>query len=112
MGGSIAADKKSCRKLHDRSMLTESNMCAHCSDVHSKGYGSTFFLKNKHFWQGKCHQLDQTSSSFDNPSNTSTTKVKQNRAEERFRASPVEKCINHHAAAQKRRKLALQRLRI
>jgi hypothetical protein len=54
-------------------------------------------------------QLDQTLSSFDNPSNTSTAEVKQNRAEpEQFRASPVGTRFNHHAAAQKRRKLALQ----
>jgi hypothetical protein len=33
MGGSIDVDKKSCRKLHYNSMLTESDMCSHCSEL-------------------------------------------------------------------------------
>jgi hypothetical protein len=119
MTRAIPADKKSCRKLHDKGMLTEANMCLHCSELHSKNYGSSFLFNNKHLWQNKCHRTNPPGKNSDQASNTisNITPAKRNRAEPaRFIDSPgggkkMNREMSEHGrsfAAQKRKRTALQ----
>jgi hypothetical protein len=126
MGRTIPADKKSCRKLHDKGILSEASMCTPCSELHSKNHSNTFLNKYKDLWQGKCHRTNQPSSSL--PSGTSdqaniptastkNTPVKRKRSEpELFIGSPgggvkmIRESTAHgrHFASQKQRRMALR----
>jgi hypothetical protein len=122
MTRAIPADKKSCRKLHDKGMLSEDDMCPHCSELHSTNYGSSFLFNNKHLWQNKCHRTNQPPGNSDQASNTISTNrnmtpaTRNRSAPERFIGSPGggKKMNNQmieqgrHFAAQKRKRTALK----
>ena len=125
MGRTVPADKKSCRKLHDKGILSEDSMCTHCSELHSKNHSNTFLGQHKDLWQGKCHRTNQPSSSLpsgnSDPANipivSTNTPVKRKRSEpELYIGSPgggvkmrrESNSNGRHVAAQKRKRMALR----
>jgi hypothetical protein len=115
MTKTLQADKKSCRKLHDKGMLAEDAMCQHCSKLHAKNYSSSFLAEQVSPFSQPSGNSDEQASNIS--TNSSRTLAKRNRAEpERYIGSPgggslmLNKRTVHgcHVAAQKQKRTALR----